>query len=194
MGHRFSDLDCLGSCAALTEVCRSLGKTAYTVYDPKTTLANVLVRRYEAAGQDDLFIEEEDALPLINDNTVLIITDIHQPNRLDIPDVYAKAKTVVVIDHHRKMVEHITDAALFYHEPYSSSASEMVAELIQYMPDVSLIRAYKNMGGKLISIGSDAHIPQNVGNAFPATRSVLQDMGFDSHCVFRQRNLCLQGL
>lgn len=156
MGHRFSDLDCLGSCAALTEVCRSLGKTAYTVYDPKTTLANVLVRRYEAAGQDDLFIEEEDALPLINDNTVLIITDIHQPNRLDIPDVYAKAKTVVVIDHHRKMVEHITDAALFYHEPYSSSASEMVAELIQYMPDVSIsaVGAEALLGGIMLDTRS----------------------------------------
>lgn len=156
MGHRFSDLDCLGSCAALTEVCRSLGKTAYTVYDPQTSLANVLVRRYAQAGQDDLFIEADDAIPLINDNTVLIITDIHQPNRLDIPALYEKAKTVVVIDHHRKMVEHITDAALFYHEPYSSSASEMVAELIQYMPDVSVsvLGAEALLGGIMLDTRS----------------------------------------
>ncbi len=156
MGHRFSDLDCLGSCAALTEVCRSLGKTAYTVYDSRTTLANVLVRRYAEAGHQDIFVEAEDAVPLVNDNTVLIITDIHQPNRLDVPELYQKAKTVVVIDHHRKMVEHITDAALFYHEPYSSSASEMVAELIQYMPDtkVSVVGAEALLGGIMLDTRS----------------------------------------
>lgn len=141
MGHRYSDLDCLGSCAALTEVCRSLGKHAYTVYDPKTTLAKVLVQRYEALEKGDLFIEAEDAYPLVTDNTLLIITDIHQIERLDHPELYRRAKTVVVIDHHRKMVEHINNAVMFYHEPYSSSASEMVAELVQYMPEARITRA-----------------------------------------------------
>lgn len=136
MGHRYSDLDSLGSCAALTEVCRSLGKPAYTVYDPKTTLAGVLVNRY--AHQPDLFIDEQEALPMITANTLLIITDVHQPERLDSPEVYRRSQVVVVIDHHRKMVEHINNAALFYHEPYSSSASEMVAELVQYMPEAQL--------------------------------------------------------
>ncbi len=140
MGHRYSDLDCLGSCAALTEICRSLGKPAYTVYDPKTTLANVLVQRYASQGKEDLFIEEQDALPLVTANTLLIITDIHQPERLDSRELYNRAKSVVVIDHHRKMVGHIDNAAMFYHEPYSSSSSEMVAELVQYMPDARISR------------------------------------------------------
>lgn len=140
MGHRFSDLDCFGSCAALTELCRSLGKPAYTVYDPQTTLANVLVQRYVSQGMGDVFIEERDALPLITENTLVVITDVHQAERVDIPSVYMKANTVVVIDHHRKMVGHIANAAMFYHEPYSSSASEMVAELAQYMPEAKMSR------------------------------------------------------
>ena len=140
MGHRYSDLDCLGSCAALTELCRSLGKPAYTVYDPKTTLADVLVQRYAAEQRDDMFIDAQEALPLVTDNTLLIITDIHQPERLDIPELYSRVETVVIIDHHRKAVDHIKDAALFYHEAYSSSASEMVAELAQYMPSAKLSR------------------------------------------------------
>lgn len=140
MGHRYSDLDCLGSCAALTEICRSLGKPAYTVYDPKTTLASVLVQRYAAEEREDLFIDAQDAMPLLGENTLLVITDIHQPERLDIPELYARAHRVVVIDHHRKTVEHINNAAMFYHEPYSSSASEMVAELVQYMPKAHLTR------------------------------------------------------
>ncbi len=140
MGHRYSDLDCLGAAAALTAVCRSMGKPAYTVYDSATTLAKALVNRYTAHGHKDFFIEADDALPLLTPKTLLIITDIHQPNRLDFPELYRKAQNVAVIDHHRKMVEHIDDAVLFYHEPNASSTAEMTAELIQYMSDVKITR------------------------------------------------------
>ncbi len=140
MGHKYSDLDCLGSCAAMASVCRSLGKPAYAVYDPQSTLAGVLVQHYAKTRRDDVFIGERDALSMINDHTLLIIADIHQPERLEVPELYRRAKTVVVIDHHRKTVNHIDDAALFYHEPNASSASEMVAELVQYMPDAKLGR------------------------------------------------------
>lgn len=140
MGHRYSDLDCLGSAVALTAACRDMGKTAYTVYDPKTTLASALVEHYRAQRKGDFFIEAEEALSLVTPNALVIITDIHQACRLDVPELYEKAKTVAVIDHHRKMVDHIDDAVLFYHEPYSSSASEMVAEVLQYMNGVKVSR------------------------------------------------------
>ena len=140
MGHRYSDLDCLGSAVALTAACRSMGKVAYTVYDPATTLASSLVEHYREQGKGNLFIEAEDAQPLMTDKTLLIITDIHQAERLDAPELYRKAETVAIIDHHRKMVDHIDDAVLFYHEPYSSSASEMVAEILQYMNQITVSR------------------------------------------------------
>ena len=62
-----------------------------------------------------------------------------------------------------------------------------------YMPDTSLIRTYAKMGGKLITLASDAHVPQNIGNAFRETRDVLRESGFESYCIFRQRKLCQQG-
>lgn len=141
MGHRYSDLDCLGSAAALTDACRSLGKTAYTVYDPQTTLAGALVEHYRVHGKADMFITGEEALLQATPNTLLIITDIHQAARLDFPELYKKVDNVAIIDHHRKMVDHIDDTVLFYHEPYASSASEMVAEVLQYMSDVKVSRA-----------------------------------------------------
>ena len=61
------------------------------------------------------------------------------------------------------------------------------------MPDIPLLRTYTNMGGKLITLASDAHTPQNVGNAFDSVRTALQDIGINSYCVFRQRKLYLQG-
>lgn len=140
MGHRYSDLDCLGAAVALTAVSRSMGKPAYTVYNPQTTLAKELVTRYRHLCKDELLIEVDEALPLITSKTLLIITDTHHPAMLDFPELYQKAESVAVIDHHRKMVEYIDDAVLFYHEPNASSASEIVAELIQYMPDTHISR------------------------------------------------------
>lgn len=139
MGHRYSDLDCLGAAIGLTAACRSLGKTAYTVYDPQTTLAADLVARFT---DSEYCITAENALPLVTAKTLLIITDTHIPTLLDIPKLYESAGSVVVVDHHRKMVGHIDNAVIFYHEPNASSASEMVAELIQYMPNVSIDKTH----------------------------------------------------
>ena len=86
-------------------------------------------------GHEDLFIDPAEALFRITPNTLLIICDTHTENLLESEEVYRKCKTVAVIDHHRKMVNHIENAVIFYHEPYASSASEMVAELVQYMGD-----------------------------------------------------------
>ncbi len=140
MGHRFSDLDCLGSSVALAACVRGLGKPAYAVVQRATTLAPELIERYEQAGREDLFIEPEDAMLLLNKKTLVIITDTHNPNMLDWAPLYREATTVVVIDHHRKMVDFIDNAVIFYHEPYASSACEMVAELVQYMGGGSLSR------------------------------------------------------
>ncbi len=140
MGHRFSDLDCVGSAVALASAARSLEKPAYVVIRKAQTLAPELLERYRDAGRGDLFIEPEDALPMLTRRTLLIITDTHNPRMLDSAKLYEAAAAVVVIDHHRKMVDHIDNAVIFYHEPYASSASEMVAELVQYLSGCSISR------------------------------------------------------
>lgn len=133
MGHRLSDLDALGSAAALTVAARRLGCEAHVVVRKNATMAQELIARYTAAGQGDLFMESGEALDAITDRSLLIVTDVHSPGLLDCRELYEQASHVAVIDHHRKMVEHITNAALEYHEPSSSSASELVTELLQYM-------------------------------------------------------------
>ncbi len=140
MGHGFSDLDCVGSCAALAVLARSMGKPAFVAVSHARSLAKELLERYEQAGRGDLFVEPDEALTAVGERTLLIVTDTHNPKMLESPEVYEAAKTVVVIDHHRKMVEHIDNAMIFYHEPYASSASEMVAELLQYMGDARVAR------------------------------------------------------
>lgn len=138
MGHRFSDLDCLGSASALASCIRGLGKTANAVVRREQSLAPEIIQRYGDAGLGDLFIEPEQAIELMTGNTLLIITDTHNPHMIESDIVLNNADTVVIIDHHRKMVDHIENAVIFYHEPYASSACEMVAELVQYIEGVKL--------------------------------------------------------
>ncbi len=133
MGHRFSDLDCLGSAVALAVTARGYGKRAFVVTSREKTLAMELIDRYDKANRGTIFVEASEARDMLTDQTLLIITDTHSKLMVEDPELLKAAKSIAVIDHHRKMVDFIDNALLFYHEPYSSSASEMVAELLQYM-------------------------------------------------------------
>lgn len=135
MGHKFGDLDCVGAAVGMAYAIRSIGKNADVVVDRNKNLAKILIDMLSQQGCADLFIDPAEAQFRITPNTLLIICDTHTENLVESEEVYRRCKTVVVIDHHRKMVNHIENAVIFYHEPYASSASEMVAELIQYMGD-----------------------------------------------------------
>lgn len=142
MGHKYSDLDSVGSSVGLTCAIRNLGKSAWTVCDYNTSLAKVLIDRFpHVDGEEPLFTEPADAMEELTDNSLLIICDTHNPLIIESKELYEKAKKVVVIDHHRKMVNYIDNAVIFHHEPYASSASEMVTELIQYFGEAGKLRA-----------------------------------------------------
>lgn len=133
MGHRFADLDALGSSVGVAMISRALGKSVHIVMSSKTTLAMPLAKHLIANGFDDLLIEPEDADDYLDSNTLLVVVDTHRKNFLEYPELFDLVQKVVVIDHHRKTVDHINKAVIFYHEPNASSASEMVTELIQYI-------------------------------------------------------------
>ena len=142
MGHKYSDLDSVGSSVGLTCAIRNLGKSAWAVCDYNTSLAKVLIDRFpHVDGEEPLFTEPADAMEELTDNSLLIICDTHNPLIIESKELYEKAKKVVVIDHHRKMVNYIDNAVRFHHEPYASSASEMVTELIQYFGEAGKLRA-----------------------------------------------------
>ncbi len=135
MGHRYSDLDSVGASIGMwSAVVKGLHRNAYILINRQQTLAKSLVASFEKSGFDSIFKTEEEILEdILDDHSLLIIVDTHSPNFLESKAVYEKCKRVVVIDHHRMMVNHIDNALVFYHEPYASSASEMTAELIQYI-------------------------------------------------------------
>lgn len=134
MGHRFADLDALGASVGVAVISKALGKDAKIVMSSETTLAMPLAKHLIANGVDDLLIEPEDAQEYLEPNTLLVIVDTHRKSFIEYPELFDLVQKVVVIDHHRKTVDHINKAVIFYHEPNASSAAEMVTELIQYMP------------------------------------------------------------
>lgn len=140
MGHRFADLDCFGAAFAMWSAARSLGKEAVVVMDREQSMALTLLDRIEAAGITDCVCSGKDILPHIGRKTLLIVVDTHRAGFVDSPEVYKACKTVVVIDHHRKAVDFIENAVVFYHETFASSACEMVSELLQYMNEKAVGR------------------------------------------------------
>jgi c-di-AMP phosphodiesterase-like protein len=99
----------------------------------EATLAASLIDAFIAAGQGNDFIAPEQALPIISQSTLCIVVDTYQVGLVESKDILEKCGKVAVIDHHRKGVGFIEHPALVCHEPYASSASELVTELLQYV-------------------------------------------------------------
>lgn len=132
MGHRFSDLDAVGAACGVAAAVRLFGKEAYIPVDREKTLAADLIELIEKENDEELFITPSQAELDISSDDLLVIVDTHNRDYIESRRLYEKASKVVVIDHHRKSVNFIDNAVVFYHEPHSSSACEMVTELIEY--------------------------------------------------------------
>ncbi len=142
MGHKFSDLDSVGSSVGLACAIRNLGHKADVVVNSLASLSTQLINRLnQPENPDPLFMSPENAVESITDNSLLIIMDTHNPSMLESAELHSKAKQVVIIDHHRKTVNYIDNSLIFYHEPYASSASEMVTEILGYFGEAGKITA-----------------------------------------------------
>ena len=133
MGHRMSDLDAIGAAEGVLRICKICDVPAVIAVRRDATLAGSLINALVAAGQEDDFIDPKGALPIISQRTLCIIVDTYQLGLVESREILEKCGKVAVIDHHRKGVGFIENPALVCHEPYSSSASELVTELLQYV-------------------------------------------------------------
>ena len=139
MGHRFSDLDCVGAAIGMQYIMeKSFKRYCKIVINRETSMARQLIEYTEERYTGDIFVTPEEALRGITSKTLLIIVDTHLKNSLESPELYEKCRRVVVIDHHRRAVNYINNALVFCHEPSASSASEMCCEIISYLDDKPL--------------------------------------------------------
>ncbi len=131
IGHKYSDYDAVGSAIGMKSFADACGLEAYVVVDQKTSLANSLSDFAQNNGVSGI-ISVSKALDICDDDTVVIVVDTQRKQLLDSSDVYDLAGATIVIDHHRRTDDYIDDADISYSSPSSSSACEMVTELIEY--------------------------------------------------------------
>lgn len=135
MGHRMSDLDAVGAAEGVLRICKICDVPAVIAVRQNATMASSLLNAFIAAGCGDDFIEPEKALDHVNAKTLCIVVDTYLKHLVESQEILQKAGSVVVIDHHRKNDNYIKDTVLLCHEPYASSASELVTEMLAYVGD-----------------------------------------------------------
>lgn len=145
MGHSLADIDSFGSALGIYVIAKKLGKEAHIVLGEVTSSIRPFVNRFVGNEDypDDMFVKPEDAPSYINASSVVIVVDVNKPQRTECPELLERCKTVVVFDHHRRQSDTITGAVLSYVDPYASSASEMITEMIQYVDDNIKLKAFE---------------------------------------------------
>ena len=151
MGHRNPDMDCFGAAIGLAGVIKSLGKECKIVLKEKNeAIKCVMDKMEEDEAYKDWLITPDRCLEELDDNSLLILVDVHSRSYVQDEDIINRVANFVIIDHHRRTVDFIEGAIITYIEIYASSTSELVTEMIQYMmnkPILSQLQAEALLAG-----------------------------------------------
>lgn len=136
MGHKLSDLDCIGSAAGMVCIARKLGRPVRIIVDPVQNSAARLIDALKALPEyRDVFVDPEDAIVRADSRTLLVVVDTNRPEQVESASLLEACTRVAVIDHHRRAASYIQNAALTFHEPYASSVCELMTELLQELTE-----------------------------------------------------------
>ena len=133
MGHKNADMDAVGAALGVMCLCRRQGKKAYIVLDQENNASERLIEEIRAVPEyEDVIVSGQDALLRCDRNSILIVVDTNRPDQVECRPLREAISKVSVIDHHRRAADYISPVVVNFHEPYASSASELVTELLQY--------------------------------------------------------------
>ena len=158
MGHKNADLDAVGAAMGVACLCRKKNKEFHIVIDKERNAAKKLL---EEIVQDrhykNCLMHPLDAMVEADNRSTLIVVDTNRPDQLEDQNLLESIQRVCVIDHHRRAAEYISPVVVNLHEPYASSASELVTELLQYAvdkKDILPIEAKSLMAGMVLDTKS----------------------------------------
>lgn len=144
MGHKHADLDAVGSAIGICCAARALGKKAQVVIDVPSCVCQELVTKMQTLPEyEGVFIDPQEAILRVNGTSLLVVVDTNRPEQVESDSLLMSCNKVALIDHHRRAATYIQNAALSLHEPYASSACELVTELLQYMVEQSDILRFE---------------------------------------------------
>ncbi len=186
MGHSFADMDAVGAAAGICCAARKLGKRVQIVIDLEHNAAEAVLSRLWAVPEyAGVFISPGDAFLKMRPGALLVVVDTNRPNMVESQQLLESCNRVAVIDHHRRAASYIENAAFSFHEPYASSAAELVTELLQYMVEpADLLR--DEAEALLAGIVLDTkHFTQRTGGRTFEAAAFLRRAGADTADVQR---------
>lgn len=158
MGHKNADLDAVGAAMGIACLCRNKGKPFYIVLDLQQNASEKLLDEVRvSSAYKDAFITGEEALLRCDDRSTLIVVDTNRPDQVEFKPLLESIPRVCVVDHHRRAADYITPVVVNFHEPNASSASEMVAEMLQHVvgrEDVLPVEAKALLSGIILDTKS----------------------------------------
>lgn len=137
MGHRQADMDSFGACIGILKAAKFRDKKGYMVLEGiNPSITNIYDKmKNEQPEYLDQIITPDEAMEMVDENSLLVVVDNHRPNYTAAPKLLDTIDKVVLIDHHRRGADFIENPILLYLEPYASSTCELVTEILFYMTD-----------------------------------------------------------
>ncbi len=136
MGHKYGDLDCLGAAMGLVSICRKLGAPIHVIVDAQNCAAGRALKMLaEQPEYKGLFLSPAEAHAKVDARSLMIVVDTNRPEQVEDERLLHSCK-LAVIDHHRRAESYIQNLSMTFHEPYASSASELVTELLEQLVEL----------------------------------------------------------
>ncbi|EHL78712.1 DHH family phosphoesterase [Bacillus smithii] len=186
MGHKFPDMDAIGAAIGISKMARMNQKEGYIVLNFSQIDKGVKRLLAEVKKDPDLysrFITPDEALEMVTEKTLLVVVDTHKPSLVIDEKLLSKIEKIVVVDHHRRGEDFVQNPMLVYMEPYSSSTSELVTELLEYQPKeekISMLEATALLAG--ITVDTKSFSLRTGSRTFDAA-SYLRAQGADTVLV-----------
>jgi len=132
MGHKNPDYDSIGACIGIARLAMFCGVKANIVVNEEDPNIRSAINRVSALPEyADIFVDSVAGQDMIRSDTLLVIADVNNFVQFESPEIAENVATVAIIDHHRKTGEYKREPAISYIEPSASSASELVAEMLE---------------------------------------------------------------
>ncbi len=189
-GHQRPDMDSVGSGIGVVKIARLHGAQAHFLLDTAHCNYDVdrLVKKMQAADpQLDLFVSPDEANAVATDNSLLVMVDHSKYSITYDQRLYDRLRNrIVVIDHHRRGEEFPENPMLTYVEPYASSASELVTEMVEYQQPAEDNRVLTNLEATAMLAGitvDSKEFSLRTGTRTFDAASYLRSIGADSSVV-----------
>ena len=178
MAHSYPDYDALGASIGIARFAKYHGAKVNIVTNFKNINAVKMIKDFEGIDEyRNVFVDASKGLDLVRTETLLIVVDVNNVNMFESKELAKMVDNIIIIDHHRQIAEFENEPIISYIETSASSASEIVAEIIeQALPMQTLLIQEANAlyAGILLDT---KNFQKNAGTKTHAAAMFLKDNG-----------------